>query len=29
MTNLSYPNLLATGKGDMLEVTVKDGLMTD
>ena len=26
--NDNYPNLLATGKGDMLEVTVKDGLMT-
>ena len=24
----NYPNLLATGKGDMLEVTVKDGLLT-
>ena len=24
----NYPNLLATGKGDMLEVTVKDGKMT-
>lgn len=24
----NYPELLATGKGDMLEVTVKDGLMT-
>ena len=26
--NDNYPNLLATGKGDMLEVTVKDGLLT-
>ena len=24
----NYPNLLASGKGDMLEVTVKDGLLT-
>ena len=24
----NYPNLLANGKGDMLEVTVKDGLLT-
>ena len=24
----NYPNLLATGKGDMLEVTVKDGAMS-
>lgn len=24
----NYPNLLATGKGDMLQVTVKGGLLT-